>query len=77
MQSRLRDGSLLKKQLVEKEGVTQLSPNMGQLKMPATDGKMRETDVINMKTVLRVVQSIPSKNAEPFKQWLSPKEATR
>ena len=39
--------------------------------MPATDGKMRETDVINMKTVLRVVQSIPSKNAEPFKQWLA------
>jgi DNA-damage-inducible protein D len=32
---------------------------------------MRETDVANMKTVLRIIQSIPSKKAEPFKKWLA------
>jgi DNA-damage-inducible protein D len=67
----------LKKQLVDQEGFSELSSNMGQLKLPATDGKLRETDVANMKTVLRIIQSIPSKNAEPFKQWLAPEEATR
>ena len=44
--------------------------------MPSADGRMRETDVANMKTVLRIVQSIPSKNAEPFKRWLAPKDET-
>ena len=45
--------------------------------MPATDGKMRETDAVSINTALRIAQSVPSKNAEPFKQWLAPKEATR
>ena len=42
-----------------------------QLKLPAQDGKLRETDVLNTKGILRLVQSIPSKKAEPFKMWLS------
>ena len=42
-----------------------------QLKLPAQDGKLRETDVLNTKGILCLVQSIPSKKAEPFKMWLS------
>lgn len=42
-----------------------------QLKMEAKDGKMRMTDVANTKGVLRIIQSIPSKKAEPFKLWLA------
>lgn len=42
-----------------------------QLKMKAEDGKMRLTDVVNTKELLRLVQSIPSPKAEPFKQWLA------
>lgn len=41
------------------------------LKMPAEDGKMRETDVAETETLLRIIQSIPSPKAEPFKQWLA------
>lgn len=41
------------------------------LKMQASDGKMRETDCLNTKGVLRLVQSIPSPKAEPFKMWLA------
>ena len=77
MQSRSRDGLLLKTKLIDTEGFAQLSSKIGQLKLPSTDGKMYETDVANMTTVLRIIQSIPSKNAEPFKRWLTPEEATR
>ena len=42
-----------------------------QLKLPAQDGKLRETDVLNTKGILRLVQSIPSKKAEPFTMWLA------
>lgn len=42
-----------------------------QLKMLAQDGKMRETDVANVETILRIVQSVPSKKAEPIKLWLA------
>ncbi|MCI7002755.1 MAG: hypothetical protein MR904_00205 [Clostridia bacterium] len=42
-----------------------------QLKLPAQDGKLRETDVLNTKGILRLVQSITSKKAEPFKMWLA------
>ena len=42
-----------------------------QLKMPAEDGKLRETDSANTVTMLRLIQSIPSKKAEPFKRWLA------
>lgn len=53
-----------------KEG-SQLSENIGQLKMPAEDGKMRLTDVADTAQILRLIQSIPSPKAEPFKQWLA------
>ncbi len=66
----------LKKRLVGQEGFNELSANIGKLPLPSSNGKMRETDVINTKAVLRIIQSIPSKNAEPFKGWLAPKEAT-
>lgn len=49
----------------------QLSPNWGRLKMKAEDGKMRETDCANTEGILRIVQSIPSPKAEPFKKWLA------
>ena len=59
----------LKQRLSEEsnESVT----NCHRLKMPAKDGKMRETDVANTKELLRIIQSVPSPNAEPFKQWLA------
>lgn len=60
----------LKNKLSE-EGYFQLSENIGQLKMKATDGRMRKTDAANTATMLRIIQSIPSPKAEPFKQWLA------
>lgn len=42
-----------------------------QLKMPAQDGKLRKSDVLNTKGLLRLIQSIPSPKAEPFKMWLA------
>jgi len=59
----------LKRKLIN-EG-SELSQNMGQLKMPAADGKMRKTDVADTEQVLRLIQSIPSPKAEPFKVWLA------
>lgn len=50
---------------------SELSQKLGQLKMQAGDGKMRETDVADTETLLRIIQSIPSPKAEPFKQWLA------
>ena len=41
------------------------------LKLPAADGKMRLTDVANTEQLFRIIQSIPSPKAEPFKQWLA------
>ena len=55
---------------LSKEG-SQLSENIGQLKMAAEDGKMRLTDVAATEQILRLIQSIPSPKAEPFKQWLA------
>ena len=66
----------LKSRLV-KEGADQLVTNCYQLKMRAEDGKMRLTDVANNKEILRIIQSIPSKKAEPFKQWLATVGAER
>mgnify|MGYP006425960297 CR=1 FL=1 len=42
-----------------------------QLKLPAADGKIRLTDCANTKSLFRIIQSIPSKKAEPFKRWLA------
>ena len=51
--------------------MSQPFPFWEQLKMIAEDGKMRETDCANTEGILRVVQSIPSSKAEPFKRWLA------
>ena len=56
---------------VKTEDGLELSTICRQLKLKATDGKMRETDVADTKTLLRIIQSIPSPKAEPFKQWLA------
>jgi len=50
---------------------SQLSQNMGQLKMQSEDGKMYSTDVADTEQLFRLIQSIPSPKAEPFKQWLA------
>lgn len=55
----------------ELENGIDLSTNCRQLKMPARDGKLRETDVATRKQLLRIIQSVPSPNAEPLKQWLA------
>ena len=49
----------------------QLLTNCQQLKMKAKDGKQRVTDVANTEQLLRIIQSIPSPKAEPFKMWLA------
>ena len=54
-----------------KEGFSELVTNCYQLKLQADDGKMRKTDVADIKTIFRIIQSIPSKKAEPIKQWLA------
>ena len=61
----------LKTQLFENEGFGQLYGKIVQLKLLAPDGKMRETDTANTETVFRIIQSIPSPRAEPFKRWLA------
>lgn len=61
----------LKIKLKEDEGFEQLYEKIVQLKLQAPDGKKRETDVADVETMLRIVQSVPSKKAEPIKQWLA------
>jgi len=58
------------KRKLKQEG-SQLSEKIGQLKLQANDGKFYNTDVVNTKDLLRLIQSIPSKKAEPFKIWLA------
>ncbi len=60
---------VLKHRLIE-EG-SEVVTNCNQLKLPAADGKYYETDCANTETLLRIVQSVPSKNAEHFKRWLA------
>ena len=62
--------AVLKKRLNE-EGACELLTNCKQLKLKAADGKRRATDVANTEQLLRIIQSIPSKKAEPFKLWLA------
>jgi DNA-damage-inducible protein D len=59
------------------EGYVEVSQNMGQLKMEAPDGKMRLTDAADAAVLLRIIQSIPSPKAEPFKRWLAEVGAQR
>ena len=54
----------------ELENGVDLSTNCRQLKLKANDGKLRKTDVATKKQLFRIIQSILSPNAEPFKQWL-------
>ena len=60
----------LKRRLQVEEG-SEAYAKIVQLKMEASDGKMRETDAADTATVLRIIQSIPSPKAEPFKVWLA------
>ena len=61
--------SVLKTRM-KKEG-SQLTTNCSQLKLKADDGKRYKTDIANTEQLLRIIQSIPSKKAEPFKLWLA------
>ena len=60
-----------------KEEGNETVTNCNQLKLLAPDGKMRLTDVADTKQLLRIIQSIPSPKAEPFKQWLAQVGAER
>ena len=66
---------VLKHRLKEEGGET--VTNCNRLKMLALDGKMRLTDVTDTKQLLRIIQSVPSPKAEPFKQWLAQVGAER
>ena len=61
--------SVLKTRM-KKEG-SQLTTNCSQLKLKSDDGKRYKTDIANTEQLLRIIQSIPSKKAEPFKLWLA------
>ena len=58
------------KQRLKEEG-NETVTNCHSLKMTAADGKMRSTDVADTEQILRIIQSVPSKKAEPFKMWLA------
>ena len=58
------------KQRLKEEG-SEVVTNCHGLKLLAPDGKMRETDCLNTESMFRIIQSIPSKKAEPFKRWLA------
>ena len=60
----------LKKKLIE-EGHDELSEKIGQLKLKSTDGKYYNTDVCDIEEMFRIIESVPSKNAEPIKKWLA------
>lgn len=60
----------VKKRMTEEEK-SELSTICRQSKLKASDGKMRETDVADMQGIFRIIQSIPSPKAEPFKMWLA------
>ena len=60
----------LKKKLVT-EGFIEAYEKIVRLKLPAPDGKLRETDCANTEGIFRIIQSIPSPKAEPFKRWLA------
>ena len=59
------------KERLKSEGASELLTNCQHLKMTAADGKRRLTDVATTEQLLRIIQSIPSKKAEPFKLWLA------
>lgn len=57
------------KSKLKQEG-NEVSEKIGQLKLKKQDGKYRMTDVCNIEEMFRIIESVPSKNAEPIKQWL-------
>lgn len=59
------------KQRLKEEGADQLLTDCQQLKMLSSDGKRYKTDVADTEQLLRIIQSIPSRKAEPFKRWLA------
>ncbi|HDR1021986.1 TPA: phage antirepressor protein [Pasteurella multocida] len=61
----------LKRKMQVEEGANELYEKIVQLKLKAPDGKMRETDVTDTQGIFRIIQSIPSPKAEPFKMWLA------
>lgn len=61
----------LKAQMSKKEGFSELYDQIGKLPLQSADGKMRPTEVVNTETLLRIIQSIRSPKAEPFKRWLA------
>lgn len=61
----------LKRKMKDEEGADQLYENIVQLKLKSSDGKMRKTDVADMQGIFRIIQSIASPKAEPFKMWLA------
>ncbi len=61
----------LKNKITNDEGGDELYEKIVQLKMLAADGKMRKTDAVDMEGIFRIIQSIPSPKAEPFKLWLA------
>jgi hypothetical protein len=65
------------KKRLDDEEKSELSTICRQLKMKAPDGKMRETDCANSEGIFRIIQSIPSPKAEPFKRWLAKVGAER
>jgi DNA-damage-inducible protein D len=67
----------LKQRLLETEGANETVTNCHVLKMRALDGKLRATDAADTETLLRIIQSIPSPKAEPFKRWLAKVDAER
>lgn len=58
-------------QRLRDEGSEQTVTNCHQLKLESSDGKKYKTDVADIKTIFRIIQSVPSKKAEPIKQWLA------
>lgn len=61
----------LKRKMKDEEGAIQLYENIVQLKLKSPDGKMRETDASDIQGIFRIIQSVPSPKAEPFKMWLA------
>jgi len=59
------------KRNIERQGFTELSDKIGKLGMPSKDGKIRGTDCVDTETLFRLIQSIPSPKAEPFRRWLA------
>jgi DNA-damage-inducible protein D len=61
----------LKSHIIEKEGFSDLPRKIGRLPLPSDDGRSYPTDVVTTETLLRLIQSVPTRRAEPFKRWLA------